>query len=97
MIDEKKVMEDKVLILSVLAILTGILFGAGACLVIVTVVTKSFPGFGIIGIVFILISVVFSIFADKTQRQIRKFINRPYVGDQKENEVYYVNTFSENK
>ena len=77
--------------------MTGFLFGAGACLATVTVVTKSFPWVGIMGFLFILISVILSIFADQSQMQIRKFINRPYVGDPEENKVDYVIPYSEDK
>ena len=85
MINEKKVMENKVLILSLLSIITGILFGAGVCFSTITVVTKDFSGLAMVGWLLILVSFVLAFFADKSQTQIRRFINKPYVDDSEEN------------
>jgi len=87
MLDEKKVIADKLVALSFFGIVGGFLLGLGLCLGTVTVATKGFPGSGLLAFVLIVISIAFAIFGDCTHKQIREFINRPYVGDLEKNDV----------
>lgn len=79
MLNEKKVMSDKVLELVGATILSGILFGFGISLAVATVVTKAHPGFGFLGILLVFASAFLAWVGDKIQTQIRKYIMSPYV------------------
>ena len=71
MLNEKKVMSDKVLELVGATILSGILFGFGISLAVATVVTKAHPGFGFLGILLV--------FASAFLAWVGKYIMSPYV------------------
>ena len=79
MLNEKKIMADKVIALSFLAICAGSSISTGCLFVLLSITKMTSGGLGILGVLFILISVILGVFADKVQKQIRDYIKQPYL------------------
>ena len=79
--NEKKVMADKVLALSVLGCAAGFLLAMGLCLCVIAVSSSSFGSAAIVGVIFIIASTYLATLADRSQREIKEFINKPYLDE----------------
>jgi UPF0716 family protein affecting phage T7 exclusion len=69
MLNEKKVMQDILFAYTMLAVSSGFFLGMASVIG------------GIAAVLLLLISAILAMLADRVYQQLRKFINRPYVGD----------------
>ncbi len=84
MLNEKKLMADKLMIFSFVAGMAGSLIGIGMVLAFMGI--KGSPTAGIVGFIMIISSVVCGIIADRIKNELRDFINRPYLEEIEEKE-----------
>lgn len=94
MLNEKKVMENKLFIYTLLSCSAGFFAGIACVLAVLCIVFKSGTGAIFVPIAgFTSAGIAFA--ADRVYQQIRKFIKRPYVGDlEDENEKTDLDTTS---
>lgn len=77
MLNEKKLMENKLLTLVFITVMSGFLLGVGCCLGIITLVARNIPGV-MAAIVVIIATFILAAIGDKVRNQIKDFINSPY-------------------
>ena len=84
MLNEKKIMEQKLFLYTMLAVAAGFLLGV-VCVIFLLLFTvhMSTTG-GIAATLLFLTSAGTGMLADKVYQQLRQFINRSYVGDLEE-------------
>ena len=75
MLNEKKVINDKLLTFTILAILAGFLLGVGLFIAGAAFVTKN-PGLGVIGGLIVVVASMVGHISDKVKKEIRNYINR---------------------
>jgi multisubunit Na+/H+ antiporter MnhB subunit len=81
MLNEKKVMQDKLFAYTMLAVSSGFFLGMASVILLLLFAVNMTPGGGIAAVLLLLISAILAMLADRVYQQLRKFINRPYVGD----------------
>ena len=77
MLDEKKVMNDKLLGVSLFGIAAGFVLGIGLTLVAIAIFTKS-AGFGVIGGLTIVLASAIGHLGDRVRKQVADYIKAPY-------------------
>ena len=84
MLNEKKIMEQKLFLYTMLAICAGFLLGV-VCVILLLLFTVRMSAYaGIVATLMLLVTAYFGMLANKVYQQLREFINRPYVGDLEE-------------
>lgn len=81
MLNEKKVMQDKLFAYTMLTVSAGFFLGLACIILLLLFTVNPSPSAGVAATLLLLISAALAMLADKSYQQIRQFINRPYVGD----------------
>lgn len=84
MLNEKKVIQDKLFIYTMLAVSAGFFLGLASLTLLLLFTVNMSPGGGIAATLLLLISVILGVLSDKVYQQIRAFINQPYIEEEKE-------------
>lgn len=80
MLNEKKIMADKLYIFTVLAIMSGFFIGVSLVMFVASVGPEELIYSVLIGaVLFIAAGIVFIVMANTLHRQLRKYIMSPYV------------------
>ena len=86
MLNEKKVINDKLLMSTLLATASGFLLGVGLFMCGAAFITHD-AALGVIGGLIIVLASGCGHLGDKTRKAVRAFINQPYLYSEKKNEV----------
>ena len=80
MLDEKKVMSDKLLTMTLFSVAAGILIGIGLCMCGFSFVLRDAAS-GVIGGILIILGSLIGHMSDKVKKEINDYIQQPYVND----------------
>lgn len=82
MLNEKKVMHDKLFIYTMLAVSAGFFLGLASLTLLLLFTVNMSPGGGIAATLLLLISAILAMLSDKVYQQIRAFINQSYIEEE---------------
>jgi len=87
MLDEKRIMHQKLFSYTWLTILAGFLLGVACVILAAVFITRKGGESGIIGVTVLVASAWVGTLANKVYQQLRDFINRPYLEEMEEEDV----------